>query len=422
MSDAPDSLLLDEAREADEEGTRTAQEMESRTAAEMDAVSPVVEAAAPGVLPPFPVPWRHPIKAAFWTARTLFGLASLILMLAVIAAIPIVNFIALGYLLAVEGAMARTGRFREAFPLLADAPRFGGIALGIWLFLLPLRYLGSMAADARLIDPGSAADTGWHIALAVARIVITLHIIFALARGGAITCFFRPIKNIRWLLGQLNSGTYLQTAGREIRAFVARLKLRDHFWLGLRGFLVALIWLVIPTAFYAAVRQPQGGQIVLMILGGLMLVVTLSWAPFLQAQFAAEEKFRSGLRLKDMRQTYRHAPLCCLLATVLLYLLALPLYLFKAFLLPQDAMWFITLIFIATIYPTKVLTGWAWYWARRRREEGRKAHWSWRWGCTLVLTPLLGMYVFILYFTQFLGQHGKSVLFEHHALMLPVPF
>jgi hypothetical protein len=30
--------------------------------------------------------------------------------------------------------------------------------------------------------------------------------------------------------------------------------------------------------------------------------------------------------------------------------------------------------------------------------------------------------VFLLFFTQFIGQHGKGVLFEHHALLLPVPF
>ena len=52
-------------------------------------------------LPTFPVPWRHPIRATVWTVRSLFGLLSLLLLLAIVAAIPIVNFVALGYLLEV---------------------------------------------------------------------------------------------------------------------------------------------------------------------------------------------------------------------------------------------------------------------------------------------------------------------------------
>jgi hypothetical protein len=43
-------------------------------------------------------------------------------------------------------------------------------------------------------------------------------------------------------------------------------------------------------------------------------------------------------------------------------------------------------------------------------------------GCLALLLPLVGAYVFVLFFTQFVGEHGKGVLFEHHALLLPVPF
>ena len=38
------------------------------------------------------------------------------------------------------------------------------------------------------------------------------------------------------------------------------------------------------------------------------------------------------------------------------------------------------------------------------------------------MVPLLVLYIFLLFFTQFIGQHGKGVLFEHHAFLLPVPF
>jgi hypothetical protein len=90
---------------------------------------------------------KHPIRAFAWFVKTAFGIVSLILMLAVIAAIPVVNFLALGYLLEVEGRVARTGKLRNAFLLLDVAPRFGSIALGIWLWVLPLRGIATMRGD-----------------------------------------------------------------------------------------------------------------------------------------------------------------------------------------------------------------------------------------------------------------------------------
>jgi hypothetical protein len=191
----------------------------------------------------------------------------------------------------------------------------------------------------------------------------------------------------------------------------------------MRGFGVAFAWLVIPTAFYAAVQRPKGATVLLMLIGGVLLVFALSWAPFLQARFAVENRFRAGFRLREVRQLNRYAPISWMLATIVLYTLALPLYLFKAYLLPQDAMWVITLIFIVSIYPTRIATGWAYSRAVCRRENGkRQAHWIVRGVCSLITLALLAMYVFILYFSQFISEAGKAVLFQHHALLLPVPF
>ncbi|HMC12220.1 MAG TPA: hypothetical protein VKH44_13055, partial [Pirellulaceae bacterium] len=45
----------------------------------------------------------------------LFGLVSLLACLAVLAAIPIVNLLSLGYLLEASGRVARSGRLRDGF-------------------------------------------------------------------------------------------------------------------------------------------------------------------------------------------------------------------------------------------------------------------------------------------------------------------
>ena len=84
-----------------------------------------------GDVPPLPHVLWHPLRATAWTIRTLFGIVTLVLLSAIVAAIPIVNFLAIGYLRDVEGRVARTGRVRFAFPMLDMAPTIGAIALGV---------------------------------------------------------------------------------------------------------------------------------------------------------------------------------------------------------------------------------------------------------------------------------------------------
>jgi hypothetical protein len=381
----------------------------------------IAEFDSEGRLPRIPHLFWHPLRAIAWIVRALFGIASLTLMLALIAAVPVVNFLALGYLLEVEGRVGRSGRFRDAFPLLGIAPRIGSIALGCWLWLLPLRFLSGAAADAQLIEPGAPAAGVLAFLTRVAWIGITLHICLALARGGSLSCFFRPIKNVLWLVRRLRAGDYIETASAHIRDFVSRLRLRHHFSLGLRGFLGALVWLLIPTAFYAAARQSEGGPVIVTLLGGFLLTIVFAWVPFLQAHFAAQNRLRAFRELGTVRELFRHAPFAWLIAVIVIYVFALPLYLFKIALPPNDAMWFITLVFIATIYPTRVVAGWAYHRAARRQREGKRSWFITRLFVRLLMWPLLATYVFLLFFTQFIGEEGKLELFQHHAFLLPWP-
>ena len=82
-------------------------------------------------------------------------------------------------------------------------------------------------------------------------------------------------------------------------------------------------------------------------------------------------------------------------------------------------MWGVTLVFIVSIYPARVLAGWVYH---RALAKERPAWAGWRWMSRLVMFPLLALYVLILFFTPAIGEHGKGVLFEHHAFLLPVPF
>lgn len=372
-----------------------------------------------GRLPPFPVPWRHPLRAFAWVVRTLFGLASLTVLLAVVAVIPLVNFLALGYLLEVEGRIGRSGRLRDGFPLLNVAPRIGSIAVGLWLWLLPLRLLSGAASDAAIIAPDGAAAARLQTIVTVAWAFLSVHLSLALARGGSPGCFVRPLKNLRWLSSRLRRGEYFADASIHVRQFVRRLRLRHHFWLGVRGFAAALLWLAIPTAIFAAGNGTDGEQILIKLIGGGLLAITLAWVPFLQARLATSNRFAEVFALRDVRRLFGYAPLAWLTTLLVVYMLALPLYLFKAFVLPREAMWPITLIFIASIYPARVMTGWAYHRAVQRRSGEMLSHWSLRWGARLALIPLLAAFVFLLHFTQFVGANGTAGLFEHHAFLLP---
>ncbi len=371
-------------------------------------------------LPPFPIPWRNPILCVGWIIRTLFGLASLTLLLAVSAAVPLVNFWTLGYLLDVEGRVARSGKIRASFPLLGLAPRFGSIVLGTWLCLLPLRFLSSAAADAQLIDPHGATAGRWQTGSTLVIWLMTAHICFALARGGSLICFIRPIKNVRWLVARWRDHDYWNRAATAIGQFVGGLNARAYYSQGWRGFLGTLGWLFVPSALYVSLRAPsKPGQVVVTLIGGFGLWLTLMWAPLIQARFAAENRLGAFLELRTAREMFRRSPFAWLLAIVLTYLLALPLYLFKALSPPDDAMWFITIIFIVTIFPSKVALGWAYGRSMKRTD---RAWWPWRWLCKTLLLVLMAIYVFLLFLTPTIGEHGRRVIFEHHALLLPVPF
>ena len=131
---------------------------------------------------------------------------------------------------------------------------------------------------------------------------------------------------------------------------------------------------------------------------------------------------KAFLAHRDVRHLFGYAPWAWLLAVMLLYVLTLPLYLTKIVLPPSDAVWFITLLFVVTIFPTKLVLGWAYGRAVRRRAAGHaRSRWWSRWPARLLMVGLVGVYTFLLFFTQYISQHGRLALFEQHAFLLPWP-
>jgi hypothetical protein len=360
--------------------------------------------------------WRTIGAALEW----LFGLACLLVGLAVLASIPIVQFLTLGYLLEASGRVARSGKLRDGFMAIRGAGRIGGFIVGAWLWLLPLRLAADYWYDAWLIDPQSHVTRGWRIGFVLLAAAIFVHIGWAWLRGGKLRHFLWPAPR-RLIRSLPQAGKLLGEKTDELWEFLAAMHIPYFFWLGVRGFTGALMWLFLPTLLLIAaprVEDPGFGVLVGLV-GGATMAAVLLYLPFLQGQFAAENRFQAFFEWRRVRAMFRQAPLAFWSALFITFLFALPLYLFKIEIIPREALWLPGLVFVMFMYPARLLTGWSLGLARRREAP---RHWVFRWMARLAAVPVVVFFTFILFMTQYTSWYGAKSLFEQHAFLTPVPF
>jgi hypothetical protein len=370
-----------------------------------------------------PAPPKRPfllrcIAAVGSALEWLFGFASLFIGLAVLAALPVLQFLSLGYLLEAGGRIARTGRLRDGFIGVRLAARLGGVVLGAWLFLWPVRFVSDMARSAEIIDPNGRVAAGWRFGLLVLIGLTFVHIALACARGGKLRYFFWPFNWV-WLIRRLFRGGYYTEARDAVWDVFASLRLPYYFWLGFRGFIGAFAWLALPITLLALGRAHSPAAPLVGFVGALMLAVVLLYLPFLQMRLAATNRFRGVFELRAVRADFGRAPWAFTAAFVTTLLFALPLYLLKIQIVPREAAWLPSLVFIAFIYPARLLTGWATGYAARRPKP---RHWFLRWTARVPLLPAAAFYVLIVFFTQYTSWNGAWSLYEQHAFLVPVPF
>ena len=284
--------------------------------------------------------------------------------------------------------------------------------------MLPLVIASSLANASRLIDPASRASRMWDVALAILSVAVLLQIACACLRGGLLRHFLwpRPIRSLRLLLAP---GAYAR-ARDGLWDFFVSLRLPYYFWLGLRGFAGAAVWLVVPVSLLAAAsRLPPGVGAIVGLAGGALLALVLVQLPFLQARFAAENRWRAMFEPRMLRRQFARAPVAFFVALVCTLALAIPLYLLKIEIVPREAAWLPSLLFVVSIFPARLLAGWAV--ARAKRRE-RPRHWFWRWTSRLAMVPVVLLYVLVVYFTQYLSWYGVWSLYEQHAFLVPAPF
>jgi hypothetical protein len=361
--------------------------------------------------------WRV-LRGASSVADWIFGAVTLIVGLAVLATIPVLQLLSLGYLLEVSGRVARSGRLREGFVGVRHAARLGSIAVGTSILLLPVWLATSLRFDALLIDPDSRAARGWSVAVAVLSVVVLLQVASACLRGGRVWQFFvpRPIQTLRIAM---RPGAYAR-ARDAVWDFVIDLRLPYYFWLGLRGFVGAAAWLLVPVSMLAvASRLRPGAGVPIGFLGGALLALVLVHLPFLQARFAAENRLGAMFEPRALRLQFARAPLAFWLALLATLASAIPLYLLKIEIVPREAAWLPSLLFVVSIFPARLATGWA---LARAAKRATNRHWVWRWTSRLAMLPVVAFYTIVVYFTQYLSWYGVWSLYEQHAFLVPAPF
>lgn len=378
----------------------------------------VVEAPAPAVRRRRSLP-RRLTGAVFWSigsaAEWAFGAVSLVVGLSVLAALPILQFLSLGYLLEASARVARSGRLRDGVIGVRKAARVGSMAAGTLASLLPAWLVGSMTRSAELIDPGGYVARGWKTALVLIVALTLLHVFIACLRGGRLRHFVWPFGNLLWIARRMREGGLYTDSRDRFWVFATSLGLPRYFRLGFVCFVGTLVWIVPPAALIAAGgRSPIFG-----VIGVLLLAVIAPSLPFLQIRYAVEGKIRALFSLRAVRDRFRRAPWAFAFALMILLLASIPLYLLKIQMVPREAAWLPSLLFVVFLTPARILTGWAY--ARSERRE-RPRHWLFRTMGRLAIFPAAALYVFVVFFAQYTSWGGYQSLYEQHAFLVPVPF
>lgn len=362
--------------------------------------------------------WRSVGRGACWAGRGaewLFGALTLLVGLSVLAALPIAQFLSLGYMLEASGRVARSGRMRDGLIGVRRSARVGLLAVGAAVSLLPLALARSLAGSAELIGPGGTIAANWRVGLVVLTLLTGGHLLAACLRGGRARHFFWPPGNVFWLVREARRGGLYARSRDGFWAFLAGLRLVPMFRLGLVGFLGTLVWLA-----PAAILISLGGRFVLAgLLGAVLLAVVVPFLPFLQVHYAVDGRFRALFDRRAARSHFQRAPWAFAFALLTLVVASVPLYLLKIEMVPREAAWLPSVVFVLFLAPARLLTGWAY--ARSRRRE-RPRHWLFRALGRLAIVPAALLYVLVVFAAQYTSWGGVASLYEQHAFLLPVPF
>lgn len=377
--------------------------------------------------------WRRlggAVRRGLWQ---LWSLSWLVILLAVVTAIPVLQLTVLGYLLLVAGRLASGRQVRHSVPGVPLAGQIGLVLTAIGIASLPTQLLAHWEAVATIIQPDSGTSAQMRGIAIAFSLFATIYLWWAWARGGTWRHYLWPQPK-RFLREAWKPALWSEVSDRVWRSIVS-LQLPMLFWLGLRGAAGTLIWLV-PAMIIMFVTR-QGKEAAAGLVGGisfLALGYIMMTLPMLQAHFAAENRFRAIFDWRRVRRDVHFAPWSYAGAMlVALVLMPIPLYLLKIEATPEEIVWLPCLVFVAFMLPARIATGLALRRGRRLRRLAEGQHdgtlpqrffpKASRWFVRFAVAPaIVAMYLAVLFGSQFTSWDGVDTWVRQHALLVPLPF
>lgn len=365
--------------------------------------------------------------------RAVWSISWLVILLALVTAAPIAQVMVLGYLLLVAGRLASGATIRQSVPGVRLAGRIGAILTASGIAALPTQLLTHWQSVATIIEPETQTALLLSRATIVLSLVLTVHLWWAWARGGRLRHYLWP-QPIRLIKEAWRPKTWSDMSDRLWESIVA-LRLPKLFWMGVRGGAGTLVWLIPGMLIMIVTREgKQAAAGLVGVISFVLLGYFLMTLPFLQAHFAAEDRFRSIFDWARVRRDLHFAPWSYAAALMIaLVLMPIPLYLLKIEATPEEIVWLPCLVFVAFMLPARIATGLCLRRARRLRAIGESERggsfvpgfWATgsRWFVRFCAAPVMvATYLFVLFGSQFTSWDGVDTWVRQHALLVPVPF
>lgn len=360
--------------------------------------------------------------AILWTTR-IFNYASLVMLLSVCAAIPVVQLITLGYLLRVAGRIANGSTVGESLTGITQAGKIGLGVVALYVASIPTQVLSNWQSVAIVVEPASSSGAWLRAGAIVTALGAMFWLMWAWIRGGRLRHYLWP-QPIRFLKTAWRPSTWSGAADR-LWDFTKSLEVPQLFWLGLRAAAGTLVWLIPAMIVIAANRNGETGLAGLVAaIAIIVLAFAMLYLPMLQINFASENRLRGLFRVGRARDDFKRAPWAWTAAMIGGLLLApVPLYLLKIEATPREVVWLPCLVFVAFMLPARIGQGLAIRRARRRSAipTGKWAILS-RFVLRLVMLVVVGTYLVFVYVSQYTSWNGLETWIQQHAILVPFPF
>ena len=128
----------------------------------------------------------------FWLVARIWDFASLLTLLALVAAIPLIQLASLGYLLTAGANLANRRPWRDSFPGLRCAGKLGTFALLSAVSYFPVYFVTDLAYSAQLLEPNTAFAARWRTGAFLVSGLWLLYLGWAAMRGGRWWHFLWP--------------------------------------------------------------------------------------------------------------------------------------------------------------------------------------------------------------------------------------